>query len=512
MKNLKITLLIFFLIGCGKSDTIKIDQIQTLPQAPTELSGSIVSPDNINLTWKDNSTNETGYKIERKTDSIKFTEIGSTTQDVTTFSDKTISINTNYTYRVYSFNQVGKSLQYSNEYNIKTFIAPVLTTSPVSFITLISASSGGYISSEGWSAVTSRGVVWGTSTNPTILSSPKTIDGSGKGIYESKLNELLPSTQYYVRAYATNNAGTGYGNEISFNTNTPPTLTTLPITAITSSSAKSGGDLSSEGTFAVDYKGVVWGTTTNPTILLTTKTIDASGKGIYQSNIIGLAAATKYYLRAYASNAAGVFYGNEFSFNTTNFNFNTVVGANGRIWMDRNLGASQVATGSRDVSSYGDLYQWGRGTDGHQSRDSKITNILSSTDVPGNTYFIYSASSPNDWRSSSNDNLWQGVNGINNPCPSGYRLPLEAEWEAERKSWISNDASGAFASSLKLPMTGFRRFSDGAYFIENIGTGAFYWTSSTSGTRSSFLRFDVNSANMNIDVRAYGGCIRCIKN
>ena len=263
MKNLKITLLIFFLIGCGKSDTIKIDQIQTLPQAPTELSGSIVSPDNINLTWKDNSTNETGYKIERKTDSIKFTEIGSTTQDVTTFSDKTISINTNYTYRVYSFNQVGKSLQYSNEYNIKTFIAPVLTTSPVSFITLISASSGGYISSEGWSAVTSRGVVWGTSTNPTILSSPKTIDGSGKGIYESKLNELLPSTQYYVRAYATNNAGTGYGNEISFNTNTPPTLTTLPITAITSSSAKSGGDLSSEGTFAVDYKGVVWGTTTN---------------------------------------------------------------------------------------------------------------------------------------------------------------------------------------------------------------------------------------------------------
>ena len=58
--------------------------------------------------------------------------------------------------------------------------------------------------------------------------------------------------------------------------------------------------------------------------------------------------------------------------------------------MDRNLGASQVATSSDDAASYGDLYQWGRGTDGHQIRTSATTTTLSSADVPGHGNFILS--------------------------------------------------------------------------------------------------------------------------
>lgn len=81
----------------------------------------------------------------------------------------------------------------------------------------------------------------------------------------------------------------------------------------------------------------------------------------------------------------------------------------GKVWMDRNLGASQVATSSTDIASYGDLYQWGRGTDGHQIRTSGTTATLSSSDNPGHGDFITNGSSPNDWRSPQNDNLWQVV-------------------------------------------------------------------------------------------------------
>lgn len=89
-----------------------------------------------------------------------------------------------------------------------------------------------------------------------------------------------------------------------------------------------------------------------------------------------------------------------------------------KIWLDRNLGATQVATSSTDADSYGWLYQWGRLTDGHQIRTPApaTTSTLSTTDVPLNGDFITIAEPPNDWRDPQNDNLWQGVDGINNPA------------------------------------------------------------------------------------------------
>ena len=109
----------------------------------------------------------------------------------------------------------------------------------------------------------------------------------------------------------------------------------------------------------------------------------------------------------------------------------TVLSATGRIWMDRNLGASQVATSLTDVLSYGDYYQWGRLSDGHQLATSATTSTLSNSDVPGNSDFIISPCCRFDWLFNRNNNLWQGVNGINNPCPAGFRLPTSAELQAE---------------------------------------------------------------------------------
>ena len=193
----------------------------------------------------------------------------------------------------------------------------------------------------------------------------------------------------------------------------------------------------------------------------------------------------------------------------------------GKIWMDRNLGASQVADSLTDYASYGDLYQWGRLSDGHEtivwtsaftsdgSEQSRETTTLSNMDTPGHDDFIRTSSIPYDWRSPQNDNLWQGVDGVNNPCPSGYRLPTEAEWEAERASWISDDADGAIASPLKLSLAGTRFSSNGS--LNNVGTGGFYWSSTVNSSDARYLAFNIGDANVYTFSRAFGGTVRCLK-
>ena len=189
---------------------------------------------------------------------------------------------------------------------------------------------------------------------------------------------------------------------------------------------------------------------------------------------------------------------------------NTVLNpTTGKIWMDRNLGASQVANSSTDAASYGDLYQWGRGADGHQLRTSATTTTLSSLDQPGNGNFILAPNSPYDWRSPQNGILWQGVAGINNPCPTGYRIPTETEWEGERLSWSSNNPAGAFASPLKLPWAGGRNTTIGQLY--NVGTYGMYWSSTVSGNESNLLFFRGDTASMFNSYRALGKSVRCIK-
>ena len=186
--------------------------------------------------------------------------------------------------------------------------------------------------------------------------------------------------------------------------------------------------------------------------------------------------------------------------------------ATGKTWMDRNLGASQVAASSSDEAAYGDLYQWGRGADGHQCRDSQTTTTLSSTDQPGHGDFILSQDLPYDWRSSQNDNLWQrGAHSATNPCPSGYRLPTESEWQAEINSWSEahQNASGAIVSPLKLPVAGYRSNSSG--LLGNVGISGDYWSSSVRSTFSRNLYFNDSMFGTSTYNRGMGFSVRCIK-
>lgn len=187
----------------------------------------------------------------------------------------------------------------------------------------------------------------------------------------------------------------------------------------------------------------------------------------------------------------------------------------GQIWMDRNLGASQVATSSTDSAAYGDLYQWGRGADGHQKRTSATTTILSTTDDPGHGDFIISDElNGYDWHEMHNDNLWQGVSGINNPCPAGFRLPTVAEINAEKLSWATDDSAGAYGSPLKLPLAGNRNGTVTGN-VQAEGLTAEYQTSTvatTWGYGHRIVRFySGGSSSGAIYARASGASIRCIQ-
>jgi len=156
------------------------------------------------------------------------------------------------------------------------------------------------------------------------------------------------------------------------------------------------------------------------------------------------------------------------------------------------------------------LFQWGRLDDGHQERDSSTTTILSNFDDPGHSKFICDMSRPYDWRNSQNDNLWQGVDGTNNPCPDGWRIPTIDEWETEQQSWSSNDANGAYNSPLKLTLSGSRSPDDATLEAEdNFG---FYWSSTVDILATVYeIPFNRNNARVATGPRAAGLSVRCIR-
>ena len=126
-----------------------------------------------------------------------------------------------------------------------------------------------------------------------------------------------------------------------------------------------------------------------------------------------------------------------------------------------------------------------------------------------------------DWRSPQNDNLWQGAGGVNNPCPTGYRLPTDAEWTAEIATWSSQNSTGAFASPLKLTNTRFRDYGNGLIPAVVIGDPGYYWTSTISaaetspsvftGSNAKYLSFNTSNASIKVFPRAAGLAVRCIK-
>ena len=211
---------------------------------------------------------------------------------------------------------------------------------------------------------------------------------------------------------------------------------------------------------------------------------------------------------------------------TTQVGENDVVSSTGRIWMDRNLGATQVATSSQDFASYGDLYQWGRAADGHQvivrdeatpadgappTGSSGNTSTIATSATAGHGDFVLGDSTTGvdkNWTNFTEENgLWQA--GLNDPCPAGYRIPTETELNNERLEWSSPYATAAYNSPLKLPLAGSRYNSNGT--LGDVGSDGYYWSSTVSSTYARTLYFDSSTADMTGLNRSNGISVRCIK-
>jgi len=233
--------------------------------------------------------------------------------------------------------------------------------------------------------------------------------------------------------------------------------------------------------------------------------------------------------------------------NTTTHNFLYLPVTNpttGQTWLNNNLGAeyadttnpngnfnpAQQATASDDYKAYGSLFQWGRKPDGHElitwtdgaTGEGKTGTTDVNSNAPTDTLFITESDSPYDWRVNPDDTLWANEASTNNVCPAGYRLPTAGadgdnmEWEVEVNSWnVDNEhddtnSTDALASTLKLPMPGDRRSSNGD--VDNEGSHGFYWSASVLGTSGRYLNFDSSAVHpVNYNNRAYGFSVRCKK-
>jgi uncharacterized protein (TIGR02145 family) len=337
---------------------------------------------------------------------------------------------------------------------------------------------------------------------------------------------------------------------------TAPAVTTTALTNITTSSATTGGTILTNGNAAVTKSGIVW-SKINATPTLTDSIVaGTTASGSFTTNLTGLDFNTVYYIRAFATNSVGTGYGDVVKLNTTNdtskmrFTYNgkeviygiIISSVTGKKWLDRNLGATRVATAFNDYQAYGDLFQWGRPADGHQLINwtsstagtpvNGITTTLATSDVPGNNNFIDASSTIDpvtgggslDWRSDNNTNRWTTT--PQGPCPTGWHVPTIAEWMAE----VSNTQSGGTATSggitkantayslLKLTVSGFRWDYPNAGQLYGAGNYGYYWSTTNKMTRDGFsqssnLDFDAaNFAQKDDNPKSRAMSVRCVIN
>ena len=309
---MKQTIHILFLIiilafnGCKKDD-VKVQSFNVVSESVDKQATSITIT--INYTYPSVIKTVEGYICENSNmdnATIVHGEINGKTIKLK-FND--LQANTTY-YYYYEYSNGIDDLTKSETKTITTndYGLPTVTTNEITDITATSAICEGEVTDNGEAEITARGVCYGLNENPTIDDN-YTIDSVGLGSFHSYLGDLSTNTTYYVRAYATNQKGTSYGEQKSFiTTDGLPTVTTMEVTDITATTVSCGGNVVDDGGFAVTARGVCYSTSPNPTID-NSHTNDGTGLGSFTSELTGLEVNTSYYVRAYATNSNGTSYG-----------------------------------------------------------------------------------------------------------------------------------------------------------------------------------------------------------
>ncbi len=436
------------------------------------------------------------------------------------FSSSLSGLNPGTTYyiRAYATNSVGTS--YGNQVTTTTTaVLPSITTAALSAITSTTAISGGNIANNGGSAITARGICWSTNQNPTTADN-KTTDGTGTGLFISLMTGLKPGSMYYVRSYATNSVGTVYGDQVTAET-IPilPTITTAEVSFISTKSAQSGGDITSDGGGAVTAKGVCWSVNQNPTIF-DSKTMDGAGKGIFSSSLSGLISGNTYYVRAYATNSQGTAYGNQIDFQTKidgimgsvadidGNNYATVtIGT--QVWMAENLKVTRYNDGTA-IPLITDNSAW------------------SNAATPGYCWYNNDESTyRNPYGALYN---WYTVN-TGKLCPTGWHVPTDAQWtilttylgdlsvvggklkETGTLHWNSPNTGATNEINFSAIPGGYRTFNSTATCF-SMGIGGSMW-SSTSNTAAQAWERAIGHTSAAILVisaeKGYGVSVRCVE-
>jgi hypothetical protein len=224
--------------------------------------------------------------------------------------------NTTYYYRSFAKNEKGYSMGNIQSFTTLDIKYPELVTLPVTNILFTSANYEAEVKYDGGVPILERGFCFSTQPNPTLQDNKYLVSGE-LGVFKLVMTELQPGTLYYVRSFAKNRKGLQYGNQVSFTTvaYTPPNVITQDVGQITTRSAQANGQVSEEGNTPVTERGFCFGQNRNPSI--TDRKVDlGSGLGGFSYNFSGLSEGTTYYVRAYAINKKGIFYGEERSFRT----------------------------------------------------------------------------------------------------------------------------------------------------------------------------------------------------
>jgi uncharacterized protein (TIGR02145 family) len=388
---------------------------------------------------------------------------------------------------------------------------PTLSTAEVSEITSTTAKCGGTITSDGGATVIVRGVCWSTNPTPTVADN-KTTNGAGAGSFISTITALTANTSYFVRAYATNSSGTGYGMTMAFTTLPPtvPVLTTTDVSEIAPTTAQCGGTITSDEGAYITARGVCWSTNPTPTVA-DSKTIDGADVGSFISYITDLTACTPYYVRAYATNSVGTGYGDAMLF-TTAHETGTVTDIDGNIyqtvkignqwWMAENLKVTHYRNGEA-IPNVTDDVSWNSITTGAYCNYDNDVNYVATY---GRLY------------------NWFAVVDSRNMAPTGWHMPSDAEWQT-----LIDYLGGLSVAGGKMKETGTLHWNapntgatnesgftalPGGYRSGSMGGDAYFWSSTQYDSGAAFRRFlyfNNSAVERYFAGKGDGFSIRCVK-
>jgi uncharacterized protein (TIGR02145 family) len=419
-----------------------------------------------------------------------------------------------YYVRAYVINSVGTAYGVQLSFDAGS-VPPSLITTDISAVTATSAVSGGVISADGGSAVTERGVVWSTSPDPIVGSnSGQTSNGSGTGSFTSNLTGLTTGTTYYVRAYAKNSAGIAYGQEIGFISGVViPVVNTMIVTSIKAFSAVVAVNIPDDGGSPVTSRGVVWGTTENPTLTSNSgSSFNGGDKGYFTSNITGLTPGIKYYVRAFGTNSVGTSYGSQIVFTTAititdiDGNIYETIQIGNQLWMAENLKVTRYRDGTA-IPYVTDNTQWGNLKTGARSI---YENISDNNTLYGQLY------------------NWYAVNNSRQLCPIGWHVPTHEEWNqltnflgdnaggkmkaTGTQFWVSPNTDASNQSGFTGLPGGYRAISGNYTGLGSYGawwSSSQIWMISAWGKTLSFNSGNLFSSEIPNELGLY---VRCIRN